>query len=443
TPAPASAAPATPGRTAATPAAGRTAVAATATAAPEIPDTPAGRQLRWLFDAVTRAPLSESELSGHFEAAFLASVTPARLNQTLVSLADMRLEELLQSRPNALVARVTAAGTPFTVQLDVNAAGLINGLLFQPVTPPPATPRSWDEIDERLSRTAPRTGFLAAELTRNGTCVPVHAVAAGQAFPLGSMIKLYVLGAVSEAVDKGRFGWDTELTITPELRSPGTGGLADRPDNSRVTVREAAKLMISISDNTATDLLIHQVGRKAVERTLRAWGAHDKRNVPLMTTRELFLLKGVDYPSRAEHYLSLGDAEQRAYLDDVVAEWPLSRIEPWTKPRELDRLEYFASPTEICRAYAGLVKLRDDRVGEIMSINDAGLGLDRNKWPQVWYKGGSEVGLDDMSFLARTSAGKSYVVTVMAVDTDAALPPQVGQEQVALARGAFQLAGES
>ncbi|TDD30990.1 hypothetical protein E1286_45540 [Nonomuraea terrae] len=418
-------------------------VARSVAAAPEIPDTAAGRQLSWLLEAVNRTPLPESELSGHFEAGFLTSVPPAQLNQVLAQFAGMRLEQLAQPQENTLVARVTVTGVPFAVQLTVNAAGLINGLLFQPVTPPPATPRSWDEIDERLSRTAPQTGFLAAELTPNGTCVPVHAVAAEQARPLGSMVKLYVLGAVSKAIANGKFGWDTELTITPELKSLPSGQLQDRPDGSKVTVLEAAELMISISDNTATDLLIHQVGRKAVERTMRAWGAHDKRNAPVITTRELFVLKGVDHPRHAKRYLSLNNAKQRAYLDDVVAKTPLSRFAMWTAPRELAELEWYASPTEICQAYAGLVKLGDEHIAQAMSINDAGLGLDRKEWPQVWFKGGSEPGVSDLSFLARTSAGKTYVVTTMAIDPGAPLDPMVAQEQVALARGAFTLAGGS
>ncbi|MFC7593319.1 serine hydrolase [Nonomuraea antimicrobica] len=160
--------------------------------------------------------------------------------------------------------------------------------------------------------------------------------------------------------------------MTPELKSLPTGELQNRPDGSKVSVLEAAKLMISISDNTATDLLIHKVGRKAVERTMRAWGARDERNVPLLTTRELFVLKGVDYPRHTERYLSLSTAKQRAYLDKVVAKAPLSEFRLWTAPRELDAVEWYASPNDVCRAYAGLVKLDDRRIGEIMSISDGG-----------------------------------------------------------------------
>lgn len=320
----------------------------------------------------------------------------------------------------------------------MDGAGLIDGLQFRV----PA-PKSWAELDERLKKIAPQTGFLAAELTKGGACRPVHAVARDTARPLGSMVKLYVLGAVAERIRSGAFGWDTQLTITPELKSLPSGELQNRPDHSKVSVLEAARLMISISDNTATDLLIHKVGRKAVERTMRAWGAPDERNVPLLTTRELFVLKGADHPRHAKRYLSLGTAERRAYLDKVVAKVPLSAIKPWNAPRELDTIEYFGSPADICQAYSRLARIGDRRVGEVLSITDAGLGLNRSQWPAVWFKGGSETGLSDLSFLARTPEGEAYVVTVMAVDPGAPLDGQVVMEQLALARGAFALAKDS
>ena len=46
-------------------------------AAPEIPDTPAGKQLRWLLDELaSRPPIPESELKEHFAADFLQDFPP-------------------------------------------------------------------------------------------------------------------------------------------------------------------------------------------------------------------------------------------------------------------------------------------------------------------------------------------------------------------------------
>src|SRR5207249_4798791 len=109
--------------------------------------------------------------------------------------------------------------------------------------------------------------------------------------PLGSMFKVYVLGAVSKKIKAGGLTWDTPLTITADVKSLPSGRLQDRPDGSTVTVREAAKLMISISDNTAADLLARTVGREAVQEQVKAWGGQVAKNTPFLTTRELFLIK--------------------------------------------------------------------------------------------------------------------------------------------------------
>ncbi|MFI7688899.1 serine hydrolase [Nonomuraea sp. NPDC049655] len=410
----------------------------TTSAAVEIPDTPVGGQLRWLLEAVTRLPVGDAELAGHFAPSFLDHIPPAQLNQALAGFEDMRLDRLDQAQERTLSATVTAGGKAFTLALGVDGTGKVDYIQFTGVAP-----ASWPELDQRLRQAAPRAGFLAAELTGDGRCRPVHAVAGEKSFPLGSMFKLYVLGAVAERIRSGAFGWDTELTIRPELKSLPSGELQDRPDNSKVTVLEAARLMISISDNTATDLLIHQAGRKAVERVVRSWGG-DRRNVPFLTTRELFVLKGADYPRHAERYLSLGTSARRGYLAGVVDKVPLSKVRPWAEPRDLDRLEWFATPAQVCRAYAGLARLKDARVGEVLSITDAGLRLDKNQWPVVWHKGGSEPGLLAMSFLARTAAGRTYVVSTTAVNPDAPFQQgPVAQELLVLTRGAFGLVKSS
>ncbi|MGI5491272.1 serine hydrolase [Microtetraspora malaysiensis] len=415
-----------------------TPIQATAVAAPEIPDTPAGGQLRWLLDAATRPPIPESELKEHFAAAFLQSVPADQLNQILTSLKGMRLQELTRSESTLLTAVVEVVGALIDLSLTTDGTGLVDGLVFRPHVAP--APKDWAELDHRLSKLAPQAGFIAAEVTKDGTCRPVHTVAPGTARPLGSMFKLYVLGTVAERIASGAFRWDTQLTIMPELKSLGTGELQNRPDNSKVSVLEAAKLMISISDNTATDLLIHKVGRKNVERTLRAWGARDKRDTPLLTTREMLVLKGADYPRYAKKYLSLGTAGRRTYLNRVVANVPLSRIAGWSPPRELDTIEWYASPAQVCQAFARLSKLPDKRVGEALSINDAGLALDKAQWPSVWFKGGSEPGVSDLGHLARTADGRSFVVTILAINPRTKFDEgRTISEQLGLTRGAFTL----
>ncbi|MEV4065612.1 serine hydrolase [Nonomuraea dietziae] len=394
-----------------------------------IPDTPAGRQLSWLMSAVPDAPIPEQQLTEHFSALMLSALPPAELNAVLVGTKDLRLIKILYAVDTAITAEVTTGGRTLWMELTVDAEGKISGLRMTPPVTPKPTPTTWKEIDERVRKAAPRVGFLAAEITRDGRCVPVRSLAPRTPRPLGSMFKLYVLAAVAKKIPN----WDTKLTIKPSLKSLPSGELQDRPDNSKVSVLEAAKLMIGISDNTATDLLMHKVGRKTVE-------AYQSRNAPLLTTRELFALKGAAYPEHARRYLSLGEKQRRAYLDRVVAKIPLSEIKPWVSPRELDTIEWFGTPGEVCAAHARLRVLGDRRVGEVMSQSDAGLGLDAKKWRPAWFKGGSEAGVLALGHSATTKDGRTFFVTTMASDTKAPLDEgNVATEALALAKGAFEL----
>ncbi|MFI6507018.1 serine hydrolase [Streptosporangium sp. NPDC050855] len=425
--------------------ASRTVVPAVTTGAePKIPDSPAGRQLRWFLGATDRAPVAEHELREHFNAGYLSSLTLDGVNAFLKAAKGFRLERLTRVTPSSLAGAGRIGEKDFVVQLGVDGDGRIN---LAGVTPPapsvPAAPRTWKQLDARLRKVAPRTGLLAAEIDSRGRCDVAHAVAPDTVRPLGSVFKLYVLGAVAEKIRDGGLSWNTKITIRPEWKSLGEDGLTTRPDGSTVTVSEAAKLMISISDNTATDVLIHTVGRKAVEATVRRWSGHAGRNTPFLTTREAFLLKGVNHPDQARTYLALDAAGRRAYLANTVAKQSLSDITLWERPREIDTLEWFGSPRDVCRAYAGLLRSKSGRVGEIMSVNDLGLKLDRKKWPAVWAKGGSEVGVLNLSYAARSASGRTHVVTVFASDPGAALDEQVvAAELISLSRGGFALADD-
>ncbi|MEU6410722.1 serine hydrolase [Microbispora sp. NPDC046933] len=417
------------------------AAAPTPTGTPDIPNSPVGEQLRWLLAAVAALPIPEDQIRAHFSASFLEQLPPAQLNAALDAMGGVRLESLTQVTPTALSGVVTTAQGRLQLTMSVDGDGRIDGLLFGLEQRP--APRSWAELDKRLRALAPRVGFLAAEVRGDGKCRPVHTVAPTTPRPLGSMFKLYVLGATAEQIKKGRLSWDTPLTIRPELKSLPSGTLQDRPDNSTVTVREAAKLMISISDNTGADLLIDKAGRAQVEAQARKWSSHAALNRPFLTTRELFLLKGADYPRLAKKYLSLDRTRRYRYLTATVARTPLTEVKPWNKPRDIDRLEWFASPGDVCRAFAGLSALNTPPLDEAMSANDAGLGLDPKAWPTVWHKGGSEPGVLSMGYLARDASGRTYVVTALTGDPRTAMDEtSAGAELLALVRGSFAMLSE-
>jgi hypothetical protein len=409
-----------------------------------------GRQLTWFLGAIAGVPLSRQVIRAHFDSTFLAQISPDQLNSDLeqalptplgASLTGVLWQDPARD-PVALRALADFAGTQLAVTIGVDSAGLIGGLLLTPYQPPPA---SWVQVDQDLAALAPDASLLAARVSLGGVCTPVHQVAASAARPTASMFKLFVLGALAHQIAAGRISWTEELTVTAALKSAGSGTLQDAPDGTRISVRQTALQMISISDNTAADMLIHLVGRAAVQAQDRQWSDHAALNVPFLTTRELFLLKY--WPGLAGPYLRLAPAQRAAYLASAVD--PL-RVSPaqlenlgTTSPTDIQALEWFASPDDLCRAFAGLRQLaaqpRLAPLGSILSANDGGFGLDPAQWPTVWFKGGSEPGVLTLGYLATNSKGQTFVVVAMLSDPAAALPTSAEAGLLAIVQGAFSL----
>jgi Beta-lactamase enzyme family/ORF 12 gene product N-terminal len=419
-----------------------------------LPHTPAGDQARWLIAAAARLPIPETEIRAHFDESFLSQVSPATLNTALaqagVSLAGsgtVRLAAVAVDRPRLLVATAARGEDPpaLTVTLGVDAEGLISGLTLKPLLP--ATPTTWTAVDAAVCSVAPDVHLLVADTT-GGACRPIHAIDPATPAPLGSMFKLYVLDALGRAVAAGRVSWDQPLTITAARKSLPSGVLRDLPDGACVSVRETAAKMISISDNTAADMLIGLLGRSAVEAAVTATGmAQPRRDRPFLTTREFFTLKLDRWPTLARRYAAADEAGRRALLADVVDRLPLPALDGargWTAPREIGGVEWFASAEDVCRAYMSLAALARrpglGPLGDVLEINDGGLGLDRTEWRTTWFKGGGEPGVMTLGYLATARDGRRYFVGVLAQDRSAPIEPSAAATLLSAIKGAFTLA---
>jgi beta-lactamase class A len=414
------------------------------------PGTPAGAQLRWLIAATAHLPMSDAQVRAHFDSAFLTQVSPAMLNQALQGASDVRLVSIEVNEPNVLVAVVSITGPVPRVQvsLTVDSRGLISGLRLGPVTHVPAPPATWAGVDAALHSVAPQVRLLVANVT-SGSCQPVHSIDPATPAPLGSAFKLYVLDALGTAVASGKVHWNQPLTITAQLKSLPSGELQTEPDGTRVSVRDTAAKMISISDNTAANMLINLVGRPAVEAALTATGMADPAlDRPFLTTRELFILKLDDWPALAKRYLAANEAGRRTLLATTIDRAPLpstAAAEAWTTPRDINSLEWFASADDLCRGYASLAVLARrpglSPIGSVLSINNGGLQLPAAQWKTTWFKGGSEPGVLTLAYLATTRTGDSYVVAVLAenpsrpIDEATAAPVMLSA-----VKGAFTLA---
>jgi hypothetical protein len=420
-----------------------------ATAAPAtLPGTPAGAQLRWFLRALAQLPIPDAVVRAHFDRGFLAFSPPAKLNAALAKDGQFHLHlvSVTSSQARSLVVVVTVgASQRLQVSLTVDAQGLISTFFLR--APVPSAPTSWAGVDQEARSVAPEVRLLVAEVT-GGACRPIHMIDADRPAPVASVSKLYVLDALAEAIASGKVTWDEKLTVTDQVKSLPSGTLQNEPDGTRVSVRDVADALISISDNTAADMLLARLGRTAVEDAVRTSGMADPSlDTPFLTTREWFTLKLHQWPKLAARYLALGTAGRRALLASTVDRVPLASLDPssWSTPRDIDSIGWFASASDVCRVYASLADfarrpgLAD--VAHALAINDGGLGLNRRQWPSVWHKGGAEQGVLTPTDLARNRTGRTYVVSVLTENPSAPIPDMSAVPiLISAVKGAFALA---
>jgi len=241
---------------------------------------------------------------------------------------------------------------------------------------------------------------------------PVISIGADRPLALGSTFKLYVLAALAEDVKAGRRKWTDVVPLTE--KSFPSGQLQDWPKGSPVTLHTLASMMISISDNTATDQLIAELGKERILRLMADSGHSDpSANDPFLTTRELFLLKAGD-PKIAANWKSDNAADFAAAQSALdMSEMSLDQINAAFAqgPKAID-IEWFASPTDLAKLLAHMRRTADPKVFDIMAINPSATTAIKEQWDYIGFKGGSEPGVLNLTWLLRDKTGRDHILTL-------------------------------
>jgi beta-lactamase class A len=376
----------------------------TASSSPSvIPSTAAGAQLAWVISSLNAGKsVPDAVLREHFGASILAAIPPAKLIAALANVAAAGpftyAGPLGLSKQTALQARIDGPAGSLKVSISVDATPQhrISGLTFDPYTAV-AKPSSWSRADDALHSLASQAGLFAAEVTASGGLRTVHGLDAGRVDAIGSAFKLYVLGALGEAIEQNRARWDEKLAIHSAWKSLPSGTMQNDPAGTLHPLRTYAQQMIAISDNTAADHLIHRLGRAATEGELARLGNSDPaRNTPLLTTREMFVLKLSAPPVLRRAYAAASSARRMLLLPEIdKLPLRLKAAESWTTPRDIGTIEWFASPRDLGRAMVGLRALaRKPGLAPIRAIlsRNPGMTFDPATWTYTAYKGGAEIG---------------------------------------------------
>ncbi|BBD64958.1 beta-lactamase [Nostoc commune NIES-4072] len=96
---------------------------------------------------------------------------------------------------------------------------------------------------------------------------------ASTSFPAASTIKVPILIAFFQDVDAGKIRLDEMLTMQQDMVAGGSGTLQRQPAGTQYAALEVATKMITVSDNTATNMLIARLGGiDALNQRFRTWG---------------------------------------------------------------------------------------------------------------------------------------------------------------------------
>jgi beta-lactamase class A len=92
-------------------------------------------------------------------------------------------------------------------------------------------------------------------------------------FAAASTIKIPILIAFFQDVDAGKIRLDEMLTLEKEMIAGGSGNMQYQPPDSKYTALDVATKMMTISDNTATNMLIAKLGgQEVLNGRFRSWG---------------------------------------------------------------------------------------------------------------------------------------------------------------------------
>lgn len=90
--------------------------------------------------------------------------------------------------------------------------------------------------------------------------------------PAASVIKLPIMVETMEQVKAGQFDLDKIHLLQDAEKTGGSGILQTYPAQSQLTNREVLTLMMTHSDNTATNILIRELGMDKINQRMRSLG---------------------------------------------------------------------------------------------------------------------------------------------------------------------------
>jgi beta-lactamase class A len=167
-------------------------------------------------------------------------------------------------------------------------------------------------------------------------------------FPTASLIKVAILATVYDLVAKGQLSLDDPITVLKIDQVPGSGIIQYLHNGTILTVRDAAWLMITISDNTATNLLLDRIIIRRVWNKMDSLGLHATR----VHSKSFLRVSSIAMDSSVKYGLGVTTPNEMATLFQLLAQG--KAVNPSADSAMLDILEHNENGEKLQRYVYGV-----------------------------------------------------------------------------------------
>lgn len=375
------------------------------------PATAMSPGLQARIDALPAMINGAGDFEDYFAPAFKAHVPKVQFDQIGVQLKAqfgiaVKVEKVTATSPYTATVELGFEKGVGAVRIVVDPAPphRVTGLLLGRVEP---RGDSLEKIEAEL-RTLPGAAAFGIYTLGNGV-TPVAELNGAQPMPIGSAFKLWILAEAARQVNAGARKWSD---VVPLGARALPSGITQRwPAGAPATLHTLATLMISISDNTATDTLLSALGRDRVDAMVAQTGVADPAaTLPILSTMEAFQLKVPANADLAAQWKAAGPDGRRTLLAGNRARLAATKIDPSLfadKPLAPD-VEWFASPRDEAAVLDWLRTRGGEQALAMLAVNPG--TPDAALFDYLGFKGGSEPGVIFTSWLIRTKKGNWYAV---------------------------------
>jgi beta-lactamase class A len=137
-----------------------------------------------------------------------------------------------------------------------------------------------------------------------------------ETFPTASLIKVPILVTLYDLAEQKQLSLDDPLTVLKIDQVPGSGVLQFMHPGMSLSVHDAAALMIILSDNTATNLILDKIAIRRVWTKMEALGLpHTK-----VHSKVYLRLASVAMDSSVKYGLGVSTPNEMAHLFELLAQ---------------------------------------------------------------------------------------------------------------------------